>query len=52
MKRREEGLKKMNALESKVAKTEDEIDTLNFDRRRIEATIREILSGIKNQSKN
>jgi len=51
MKRKEIATQKINTLEGKISKAENSIDTINFDRRRIEATVREILINVKKQNK-
>ena len=49
MQRKEESTKKINKLEKEVRKAENATDTLVFERRRMEATIREILHSFKNK---
>ena len=42
-------MQKINSYESKIAKVETAVDTINYDRRRVEATIKELLQTIKQQ---
>ena len=42
--------KKINSLEAKISDVENSIETFNFERKKIEATIKEILSNIRRQS--
>jgi len=52
MKRKEISTKKINDLESQISRVEDSLETTNFERRRIEATIRELLLSAKEQYKD
>lgn len=49
MKRKEIATKKINDLESQINRSEDSLEATNFERRRIEATIREVLLSAKAQ---
>jgi len=51
MKRKEIATRKINELESNMTRSEDSLEATNFERRRIEATIREILLNAKDQYK-
>lgn len=52
MKRKEMATKRINDLESQITRSEDSLEATNFDRRRIEATIRELLLSAKEQYKD
>ena len=52
MKRKEIATKKINELESQINRSEDSLEATNFERRRIEATIREVLLSAKDQYKD
>lgn len=49
MKRKEKATKKINELESQINRHEETMEATNFERRRIEATIRELLLSAKSQ---
>jgi len=52
MKRKDVSTKKINDLECKINSTEETLDATKFERRRIEATIRELLLSAKEQYKD
>jgi len=52
VKRKDVATQAINGLESKISKVESSLDTINFDRRRTEATIKEILLNIKRRTNN
>jgi len=49
MKRKEKATKRINELEAQINRSEETLETTNFERRRIEATIREVLLSAKSQ---
>ena len=49
MKRKEKATKRINELEAQINRSEETMEATNFERRRIEATIREVLLSAKSQ---
>jgi hypothetical protein len=47
MEKKDKALKEITFLEAEIGKVDDAIDTYNYDRRRIEATIKEVMHSMQ-----